>query len=166
MTGSPREIVERWIDAASRQDYEALAECLHPEYIDEMPQSGERTRGVANEIAIMKNYPDAQRLPDLLGSPEFVGADAQWIMTPGFRVVRVEGDRSTYTVTAHARYPDGSHWHVIRIVRVKDGLIHRITSYYAPELPAPGWRAQWVERMDGLEGDFPSTKALPDETGD
>ena len=57
------------------------------------------------------------------------------------------GQAEVYTVTARARYPDGSHWYMIVIARMKDGLIHRTTSFYAPEFPAPEWRAQWVERM-------------------
>ena len=52
-----------------------------------------------------------------------------------------------YTVTARARYPNGSHWYMIVIARMKDGLVHRTTSFYAPGFPAPEWRAQWVERM-------------------
>ena len=45
-----------------------------------------------------------------------------------------------------ARYPDGSDYHVISILEVRDGLIAKVTTYFAAEFEAPDWRAGWVER--------------------
>jgi hypothetical protein len=147
MSASPRELFERWIDAVNRQDHAALRTMLHPDYVDEMPQSGERTVGVDNLIAILENYPSMDQMRDAMENPQLIGADDRWVMTPNFRVVQVVGDSEVFTVTGAVRYPDGSYWHLIVIARLKDGLIHRTTSFYAPDFPAPEWRAKWVERM-------------------
>lgn len=148
MTDSPRALFDRWMEAVNKQDRESLASVLHPDYIDEMPQSGERTRGAANLFAILDNFPRFDEMRDNLSEAEVIGADERWVLTPSFRVVQVVGEAEVYTVTARARYPDGSHWYVVILARLRDGLIHRTTTYYAPEFPAPEWRAPWVERME------------------
>jgi hypothetical protein len=121
---------------------------LHPDYVDEMPQSGERTVGVENLIGMLQNYPGMDEMRDAMENPQLIGTEDRWVMGPNFRVVQVEGSSDVYTVTGAVRYPDGSYWHMIVIARLKDGLIHRTTSFYAPDFPAPEWRAQWVERME------------------
>ncbi len=55
MTDSPRQLLERWVKAVNNQDRAALAAMIHPEYIDKIPQSGERTRGIANLFATARS---------------------------------------------------------------------------------------------------------------
>jgi len=149
MTDStPRQLFDRWIEAVNKQDRNALAAVLHPDYIDEMPQSGERTRGAANLFAILDNFPRFDEMRDSVSMAQLIGAEDRWVITPNFTVVQVVGDAEVYTITGRATYPDGLHWYMIVLARLKDGLIHRTTSFYAPELPAPEWRSQWVERME------------------
>jgi hypothetical protein len=147
-TDGVRELFERWIDAVNRQDFAAMKSMIHADYIDEMPQSGERTRGAENAMAIAANYPGLETVQDGFTDAQLHRADDRWLITPGFAAVKVVGSNDVYTVTARVRYPDGSHWHVVVLARLKDGLIYRTTTYYAPEFPAPDWRSQWVERMD------------------
>ena len=148
MTESPREFLDRWLNAINTQDKHAMAAMTHPDFIDEIPQSGERTRGMANLFAILDNYPRFDEMRNNISETEVIGAEERLVITPSFRVVQVVGQAEMYTVTARARYPDGSHWYMIIIARMKDGLIHRTTSFYAPEFPAPEWRSRWVERME------------------
>lgn len=147
MTDTPRQLFERWVKAVNEQDRALLASVLHPDYVDEMPQSGERTRGAANLFAILDNYPRFDEMLNNVSEAELIGAEERLVLTPSFRVVQVVGEAEVHTVTARARYPDGSHWYMITLVRIRDGLIHRTTTFYAPEYPAPEWRAPWVERM-------------------
>ncbi len=147
MTDSPRKLFDRWIEAVNKDDREVLASVLHADFIDEMPQSGERTRGAANLFAILDNFPDFEQMRNNISEAELIGVEERWVLTPNYTVVQVVGDAEVYTVTGRARYPDGSHWYMIVLVRLKDGLIHRTTTFYAPEFPAPEWRAQWVEQM-------------------
>jgi len=94
------------------------------------------------------NYPRFNEMRNNISEAELIGAEERLVIAPSFRVVQVVGQAEVYTDTARARYPDGSYWYMIVIARMKDGLIHRTTSFYAPEFPAPEWRAQWVERME------------------
>jgi hypothetical protein len=148
MPESPRTVFQRWLDAVERQDHAALRSMLHPDYIDEIPQTGERTRGAENALAILTNYPGAAEARLALTDTEVHGADDQWVVAPNFTVIQVVGTDQVYTATSRVRYPDGSHWYMIALVRMKDGLVHRTTTFYAPEMPAPEWRAAWVERME------------------
>lgn len=148
MGESARDIFERWIDAVNRNDQATLRSMLHPEYVDEMPQTGERTRGADNALAILANYPDTGTAPVAMTDTQLYGAEDRWVVAPNFTVIQVTGSGDVYTATSRVRYPDGSRWYVLVLVRLQDGLIHRTTSFYAPEMAAPEWRARWVERME------------------
>ncbi len=148
MVEKPEALFRRWLDAINRQDRAAMRSMLHPEFVDEMPQTGERTRGIDNMLAILDNYPDADRLANAISEAHIYGAEDRWAMAANFTLVQVVGTADVYTATARIGYPDGSTWYMVILVGLKDGLIHRTTTFYAPLLPAPGWRAAWVERMD------------------
>lgn len=149
MSDGIRTLLERWVEAMDRGDWDAVAEMVHPDYMDEMPQSRERTRGWQNMRAILEGFPDSTGgAPATAEGIQVVEPDAQWVMSPAFTLVKVQGNLDRYTVTTRARYPDGSYWHAIFLVRLKDGKLWRTTSYFAPEFPAPEWRARYVERME------------------
>ena len=98
---------------------------------------------------MLSNYPgglEAGRVaPE--GARIFGGED-RWVMTPSFTVLRVTGTSDVYTVVTKAHYPDGSEWYVVAIAQLKDSLIWRQTTFFAPTFEAPAWRAQWVERIE------------------
>jgi hypothetical protein len=56
------------------------------------------------------------------------------------------GAGDTFTALTKARYPDGSKYHVISIIEVRDERIAKVTTFFAAEFEAPDWRAEWVER--------------------
>jgi hypothetical protein len=113
-----REVFERleWLGAST--PYE-----VHPDYVLEMPQSGERIRGRDNLRAYRDAYPNL----------------------PTIQLRRVVGAGDVWVVEAHNDYGDGQLYHVIDIVEYRDGKIWRETRYYAEPFQAPQWRAQWVE---------------------
>jgi hypothetical protein len=143
----PREIVQRYDDLLNRQDWDALDAFLHPDYVEEYPQSGERIRGLANVRAVLTNYPRADEMGDI-STVAVVGGEEQWAMTPMFRVVRVEGSDDAFTGMSQSRYPDGSTWHIVAVVKMREGKMWRSTTFFAQEFPAPDWRSQWVERIE------------------
>src|ERR1019366_5470895 len=53
---SGRAIVERYARALQDKDFDALALLLADDYVDELPQSGERVRGRANALAYLRSY--------------------------------------------------------------------------------------------------------------
>ena len=140
-----RAIVERLARAIEAKDFDAHAELLTDDYIDEMPQSGERIRGRANALAIARNYPGG--VGDV-ESNRLIGAEDKWLLTPTFDVMRIEGSGDVYTYIGTARYSDGTTWQMIVIVELRDGKVAKSTSWYAPPFEAPEWRAPFVERFE------------------
>jgi SnoaL-like domain len=98
----------------------------HPDYVLEMPQSGERIRGRDNMQAYKGAYPNP----------------------PTIQLRRVVGVGDVWVVEARSDYGDGQTYHVIDIVEYRDNKIWRETRYYAQPFQAPHWRTQWVEPME------------------
>ena len=62
-----------------------------------------------------------------------------------FRRTLADGDLAVLEV--ELTYADGSRYLGVSIIELRDGKVLRETDYYAQPFQAPGWRAQWVERM-------------------
>src|SRR5258706_1534683 len=136
---SGREMVERWVRAIEAKDFDAQATLIADDFVDEMPQSGERIRGKANWLAISRNYPGGVGTVDSTTS-RVVGADDHWVMTPSFSVLRIEGSGNVFTYAGTARYGDGQTWDLIAIIELRDGKIAKSTTWYAAPFQAPAWR--------------------------
>jgi len=76
-----REIVDQFIRAMVEKDFDGQVALLADDYVDEMPQSGERTRGKANYRAIAENYPGGVGTMDPK-TGKVVGAEDRWVMGP------------------------------------------------------------------------------------
>jgi hypothetical protein len=121
----------------------------HAEFIEDWPQSGERIRGRVNSRAITENYPGGL-VKNGVSKRRMVGSEDRWVMSPSFTLLRIEGTGDTFTFEGTAVYPGGDKGFVVAIAKVVDGKVARVTSYFAPPFEAPQWRAQWVERPEGL----------------
>ncbi len=145
---STREIFERWTHAMAARDFDLLRELIHPDFVTEWPQSGERVRGFEAFRAILESYPEGgvSAHADQLDA-RLMHDQEHWLMTPGYTVVPLAGG-SAISSTHRTRYPDGSVWYVISFFTLKDSRIWRTTTFYAPEYPAPEWRAHLVERIE------------------
>jgi ketosteroid isomerase-like protein len=143
-----RTVVDRMVEVIRTGDFERMRELMHPDVVQEMPQSGERIRGIDNLIATYTMRPEQfepeARRAEVVG---ILGDEPHYVMTPTFNLVRVEGDGDALTVIAKSRYPDGSDWFVISILSFRDGKVARQIAYFAPCFPAPEWRAQFAERV-------------------
>ena len=131
MAQTNRDIVERYVDAMARNDYDALDALVGDDVVEEYPQSGEVIRGKANLRAIIDNYPGRRQSDFKAERPEISGS----------------GDE--FTARGLLTYPNGETWHVVSVFSLRDGKIKRITSYFAQPFDAPAWRAKWVEKKAG-----------------
>jgi ketosteroid isomerase-like protein len=147
---SSREIVDRFIKALQAKDLDAQLELLADDFVDEMPQSGERTRGKANYRAIFEQFPGGVGTTDT--ASRVVGAEDRWVLTPSFNVLRIEGSGNVFTYVGTVTYADGSTWQVISIAELRDGKLAKTTTWYAAPFEAPDWRAPYVERFTPLGG--------------
>jgi ketosteroid isomerase-like protein len=121
--GQMAEAVWRTLEAG---DWDAAADLLHEDFVQEWPQSGERIVGRDNAIAINQNFPG--------GLP-----------TMRFRRTLAGGDLAVLEI--ELTYADGSRYLGVSVIELRDGKIAKETDYFAQPFPAPQWRAQWVERM-------------------
>jgi len=148
---SNREIVDEFVRAIEAKDLDAQLALLADDFVDEMPQSGERTRGRDNYRSIFENYPGGVGTAQAEGR-RIIGSEDHWVMTPTFSALRIEGSGDTYTYIGTIRYAEGAVWQVIAIAQLRDGKIARTTTWYAAPFEAPEWRAPFVERFPPLGG--------------
>jgi hypothetical protein len=124
-TMDEQEVRELFFERLQHLSAEAEYELRHPDYVMEMPQSGERIRGRDNMRAFQEAYPNP----------------------PTIQPRRVVGSGNVWVIEARSDY-GGQIYHVAMIVEFRDGKIWRDTRYYAEPFEAPEWRAEWVERME------------------
>jgi hypothetical protein len=98
----------------------------HPDYVMEMPQSGERIRGRDAMRAMQEAFPTPPRI----------------------RLRRVVGSGRVWVVEGVNDYGEDDVWQVVLTLELDDdGRIVRDTRYYAQPIEAPAWRAGWVEPL-------------------
>ena len=146
---SGRTIVEQFARTLEDKNFDAQAMLLADEFVEEMPQSGERTRGKANWLAISRNYPGGVGTVES-GSGRLVGAEDRWVVTPTFSVLRIEGSGDVYTYVGTVQYATGQTWQMIAVIELRNAKIAKITTWYAAPFEAPEWRAPFVERFPAL----------------
>lgn len=145
MPESKRDFFTRYVEAISQQDFAALEPMIHPDYIGEYPQSGERFRGFAAFRAQFEHYPGG--LPT--ARPEeartkVLDGEERWAITPAYTVLPLSGPER-FTTVSRSPYPDGSWWWVVSIVTMRDDKVVHAETYFAPEFEAPEWRKEFVE---------------------
>ncbi|WP_223837535.1 hypothetical protein [Streptomyces venezuelae] len=101
-------------------------ELRHPDYVMEMPQSGERIRGREAMRRMQEGYP----VPPTITVRRVTGAGPVWVLE---------------TVNDYA----GDIWHAVVVFELdQEGRILRDTRYYGRPFPPEDSRAALVERMD------------------
>lgn len=149
---SGRTVVERYARAVLDKDLDAIAALVTDDFVEEMPQSGERVRGKANLLAYLSSYPGGGAGTVDPTSTRLVGSEDRWVLTPMFSLLRIEGSGDVYTYVGTATYPNGETWQFIQIVELRQGKIAKTTSWFAAPFEAPEWRAPFVERFAPLGG--------------
>lgn len=100
---------------------EAEYETRSPDYVMEMPQSGERIVGRDAMRAMQEAFPNPPRIT----------------------VRRVTGAGRVWTVEGVNDYGDGDIWHVVVIWELDaDARVERDTRYYAKPFDPPAWRTE------------------------
>ncbi len=98
-----------------------------PDFVMEMPQSGERIRGRDAMRELQRRFP---------GAP------------PSVAVQRVVGSGRVWALQALSDYGEIEPWFVLVVFEFDDdALIARETRYYTGGFEAPPWRADLVETM-------------------
>ena len=119
-----RTTVEQFLRAMAANDIEAQERLLSDDFVEEYPQSGERTRGRLNIQNQRASEPSKKRF----AVRRIIGGGDLWIT----EFILTYDDKPSYTVS---------------IMEFRDGKVARETQYFADPFVAPASRAQWVERM-------------------
>ena len=144
MAGTNRETIDRFFSALNDRRVDDIVALMHPDIVQEWPQSGERFRGRDNIKAALINYPG---LPagEMKG---VVGAEDRWVLTPSWTPLQVVGTGDDYTVEGYITYANGERWCWISIAHFRDGLVQKLTEYFAAPFPAAEWRSKWAEKVE------------------
>jgi len=119
------QIIENFWATMETNDFYAVAQLLHDEYILEWPQSGERILGRDNFAALNTNFP----------------AEGKW----QFKVNAMVAENDV--VVSDVSVSDGKRQdRAITFSTVRDGKIWRQVEFWPESFEAPAWRAQWVEK--------------------
>jgi SnoaL-like domain len=148
MAEGSRAVVERWAVALGNQRLEVLDDLIHDDFVEEYVQSGERIVGIENLRAVALNYPGADAEPIRGEMRTVLGRDEQYVMGPSFNISRITGTGDEFAISGTMTYPSGALWHLVQFVRVRDGKIWRLSTYFAEPFEPPAWRAPWVEVGD------------------
>ena len=121
-----KKILENFWETMKTNDFYAVAQLLHDDYVLEWPQSGERIRGRDNFAALNKAYP----------------AEGKWQFTINSIVAENEFVVTDVSVT------DGKQTgRALTFSTVHEGKIWKQVEFWPDSFEAPAWRAQWVERL-------------------
>lgn len=142
-----RAALERMWQIVTSGVYDDLEEVLHPDFVQEIPQSGERIVGIENFRQVLKHLPGGGSGLTIATDPHIAGDEEHYVMTPTFSVVKVEGIGDEITSYVKAKYPDGSDWYIVTFSSYKDGKLLKRVDFYAPFFEPPKWRAEWAEQM-------------------
>jgi SnoaL-like domain len=145
--GRNNRLVTRLVEIFNRSDWESLDEVLTEDFVQDIPQSGERVRGLENFRATVSHYPGVEETGMKLTPVQVLGEEPHYVMTPTFNLVRTGGAGDNPVFVLRIRYPDGSFWWLIMMATIRDDKFSRLVMYFAEEFPAPEWRAQWTEKM-------------------
>ncbi|MGH2676744.1 MAG: nuclear transport factor 2 family protein [Actinomycetota bacterium] len=122
---SNRETAEAFWEALARRDFDGAASSLHPEFVEDWPQSGERIVGVPNWLRMVNEHPTF----------------------PTIQHMRTIGGGGLCVSECRFDYGDGTPWAICAVQEFRDGKIARITEYFGSPFEAAEWRTDIVERI-------------------
>ena len=139
-----RRVLTRLMELFEKSQVDALDEVVTQDVVLDMPQTCERIRGLANLRGVWGNYPIQGGHTE---HHQVLGAEPRYVMTPTFNLVRVEGLGDNPMAVVKIVQGDGSEWWLVTIFAMRDDKVAKMVQYWAPVLPAPEWRARWVEPL-------------------
>lgn len=144
-----RRVVDQYMEGVATGDWEAVGPLHHPDFTAEWPQTGELVPSHDKWVAINSRYPGG--LPE--GEVDEVhggSSEAVHVATPlpmVMPVITVVGSGDTFTITGKMEYPSGDEYHMIMILKLKEGKVLKETAYWASPTEAPEWRRDFVEQI-------------------
>jgi len=137
-----RSVVEHYTRALASNDLDALGKLRHPEWVADLPQSGERFRGHQAVVEADRNYPGG--MPS--GSERRLGgASDRWALSPSYVPLRIAGSGASWVSESELTYASGEHVHAVALIEFAHDKAISERWYYCEPFEAPAWRTPWVE---------------------
>lgn len=123
-------VLSRYLDAILGRDFDALSGVLATDVVEVFPQSGERIRGSAAIIEILRRAPEP---PSLLAGPFLTSCRDDLVL-------------------AEAKFDYGGRpwWYVDRF-EIRGDRIRRMTSYFGEPFESPEWRSPHVDHEPSID---------------
>ena len=147
------ERVQKYRDAYTAMDMEALGKLRHPEFQCYYPQSGELftshdawVAAHAGYSSHFKDEPDVEEATVKGGERRAtVTATVSPFFMPSAPIVSVSDTGDLVALEGDGTWPDGKVYKWVWIIEYRDHLVWRQTEYYAEPFDPPDWRAAYVE---------------------
>ncbi len=140
---------ERYQDAMTQLDMEALGELRHPDYVCYYPQSGESLVGHEKWVGAHKDYWAKFQPPATTVKGGERKAEVIRTTTPTFSLptpmVQISDTGDLAIMEGRGTWPDGKVYNWVSIIEYKEGLVWRETQYFAEPFDPPEWRAPFVQ---------------------
>ena len=121
-----KQLLEQFWQTMESNDFYAVAQLLHDDFVLEWVQSGERIRGRENFAKLNTAYP----------------TQGTWHFT--INSIVADGDE----VVTDVSVTDGTlNDRVITFSTIRDGKIWKQVEFWPEPFSAPEWRKQWVEKI-------------------
>lgn len=140
-----RHIAERYATALASFDLTSLKHLVHPDIVVRYPQSGETFRGIDSYLATIEEYPGLPGMGEMVSSGSSARESVIVSQTSPFTppILTVIGDGETFVGEFVAAYPNGDLYHVVSIVRIREGLVISDTAYFGLPFDPPDWRKKY-----------------------
>ncbi len=123
---NPKQLLEQFWQTMETNDFYAVAQLLHDDFVLEWVQSGERIRGRESFAKLNTAYP----------------TEGIWHFT--IHSIVADGNN----VVTDVSVTDGTlNDRVITFSTIRDGKIWKQVEFWPEPFSAPEWRAEWVEKM-------------------
>lgn len=134
-------LFRKTLEIHNGQHWDRLGEIFTDDIVEEYPQSGEIFRGIEQARGHRAAYPDLTPGNLDRDSARLSRSEERWVVSPLFAPVQVQGSGATGTAVLRVRYANDERWWLVIQYEVRDERISHVTSWFAPEFPAPDWRA-------------------------
>lgn len=139
------ELVREYMEAVAQNDFDTMGRLRHPDWSEDWPQSGERVQSHDDYRKIHEDFPAGMPQIDV---HQIAGAEDRYVMTPSMTIQRIAGSGDVWIAEGVNTYANGDVYHIVQLLRLRDGRIWKSTTYFAAPFDAPAWRASLVAPID------------------
>ena len=137
-----RSVVERYTEALAANDLARLGQMRHPDWVADLPQSGERFRGHAAVVGADRDYPGG--IPSGAAA-RLRGAEDRWALSPSYVPLRIEGRGLHWVSESELTYTTGERVRGVALLTFLDRQALAERWYYCAALEPPAWRRRWAQ---------------------